>query len=103
MAADYVVVPFGSRDLDRRAAYDKAVAAYQAVSGDHGVCVVYINGKNAILDEDLDGDQTYGSTDTTDAIYPNQAGHNAIATLVVTEIRNVPGRLAAPRHDLTKS
>ena len=36
-AAIYVVVPFGRRDLDRRAAYDKAVAAYRAVSDDHAV------------------------------------------------------------------
>jgi GDSL-like lipase/acylhydrolase family protein/carbohydrate esterase-like protein len=90
-AAIYLVVPFGSSNMDRRAVYDSAVTSYRAVSGDSRVWVISINGKNPTLDEDLDGDLTYGHTYTTDSIHPNQAGHDAIAALVITEITNLRG------------
>lgn len=78
----YLVVPFADDEPGSSQMFIDAYNDYQAATPDSKTYLFNINGQDATLDEDLDGDGVFGATYTYDGLHPNQAGHDRIAELL---------------------
>ena len=83
----YLVVPFCGID---RSTWQEAFADYQSATLDENCFLVdVIDQENATFAEDINGDETFGSTYTADGLHPNQAGHDYIAGLLEANLRRI--------------